>query len=249
MMFVNGIPLLVTLSRAIRRYTCEHVPDQKAPQLSASLKKIVNLYARGGFTVFTIMTYMEFENVKYQPGMEFVDVNTTAAQEHMAEIKRGIRFLHRACCTVSTLSAMGIWYLPKQVVIRMVYNITTCVNAVLDKLGVSDKYSPCEIVTHRKFDFEQDCKVQFGVYVQDSDNVLVTTTMKLRTHGCIALGTFDNYQGSTLCFDLKIAKVVTRCIVTELPIPDRMVKRCSTLGKSKLGIKYLDRVEFLHRKK
>ena len=37
-MFVNGIAFLVTLSRGIRMYTCEHVPNQKAAQLSRSLK-------------------------------------------------------------------------------------------------------------------------------------------------------------------------------------------------------------------
>ena len=53
-MFVNGIAFLVSLSRGIRMYTCEHVPNQKVAQLSSSLKKTINLYARRGFTVRTI---------------------------------------------------------------------------------------------------------------------------------------------------------------------------------------------------
>ena len=60
-MFVNGIALFVSFSREIRMYTCEHVPNRKAVQLSSSLKQIINLYARGGFTVRTIMMDMEFE--------------------------------------------------------------------------------------------------------------------------------------------------------------------------------------------
>ena len=60
-------------------YTCEHVPNQKATQLSSSLKKVVNLFARGGFTLFTIMMYMEFEKVKDKKGMELVDVNRIRA--------------------------------------------------------------------------------------------------------------------------------------------------------------------------
>ena len=89
-MFVNGIAFLVSLSRGIRMYTCEHVPNRKAKQLSRSLRRIINLYARGGFKVRTIMMDVEFEKVKDQEGMELVDVNTTAAREHVGAIERGI---------------------------------------------------------------------------------------------------------------------------------------------------------------
>ena len=54
-MFVNGIVFLVSLSRGIGLYTTENVPNRKANQLSGSLNKIVNLYARGGFCVRTLL--------------------------------------------------------------------------------------------------------------------------------------------------------------------------------------------------
>ena len=54
-MFVNGIIFLVTLSRGIRLYTTEHVPNRKKDQLARSLSRIINLYARGGFRVRAIM--------------------------------------------------------------------------------------------------------------------------------------------------------------------------------------------------
>ena len=78
-MLVNGIAFFVSLSRGTRLYTCEHVPNQKAKQLSKSLRRIVNLYARGGSRGRTIMMDMEVERVKEQEGIELVDVNTTAA--------------------------------------------------------------------------------------------------------------------------------------------------------------------------
>ena len=71
-MFVNGITFLLILSRGIRLYTCKHVPNRKAPQLSASLKKIVNLCARREFIVRTVIMDMEFEKVKEQEGMVLV---------------------------------------------------------------------------------------------------------------------------------------------------------------------------------
>ena len=112
----------------------------------------------------------------------------------MGEIEWGICYLKkRSRCVVSKLFAVGIQYVPKPMVICIVYNVTTCVNAIPDSLGVSDKYSPRKIVIQRKFDFAQDCKVQFGAYVEASDDAIVTNTMKLRTHGCVELGTPDNW--------------------------------------------------------
>ena len=117
-MFVNGIAFLVSISRGIRFYTCEHVPNRKAKQLAHSLRRIVNLYARGGYRVRTIMMDMEFEKVKDQEGMELVDVNTTAARENVGEIERGIRYLkERRRCRVSTFAVAGIKFLAKPIVI------------------------------------------------------------------------------------------------------------------------------------
>ena len=90
-------------------YTTEHLPNRKKDQLARSLKRINNVYARGGFRVRTIMMDMEFEKVKEQEGMELVDVNTTAAREHVGEIERGISYLKERCrCSVSTLAMAGI---------------------------------------------------------------------------------------------------------------------------------------------
>ena len=188
------------------------------------------------------------KKVKDQEGMELVDVNTNAARKYVGEIERGIRYLKEHCrCSVSTLAIAGIKYLAKPIVIRLVYNITVLVNAVPDTLGVSERYLPCKIVTQRKFDFKRDCKVLFGAYVQASDNAMVTNTMHLRTHGCVALGTAGNWQGSTQCFDLDTGKVVSRRIISVLPYPGYIVKRVNEWGKTPRGEKYSDGVKFLNR--
>ena len=180
--------------------------------------------------------------------MESVDVNTTAAREHVGEIERGIRHLKERCrCSVSTFSFAGIKYLAKPIVIRLVYNITVLVDAVPDTLGVSERYSPCKIVTQRKFAFKWDCKVQFGAYIQASDDAMITNNMHLRTQGCVALGTAGNCQGSTQYFDLNTGKGVSCRISRVLPYPDRVVKRVNEWGKTPRGESYSDGVKFLNR--
>ena len=125
------------------------------------------------------MMDMEFEKVKEQEGMEHVDVNTTTAREHVGEIERGIRYLKERCrSSVSTLAMAGIKYLAKPIVIRLVYNAVVLVNIVPDPLGVSERYSPREIVTQRKFDFKRDCRVQFGAYVQASEGAILARSLK-----------------------------------------------------------------------
>ena len=63
-MFVNGLPFLLTLSRDIRFGTVEFLPSRTAPQLGRSLMKIVKVYALRGFVVRCIMMDMEFEPVQ-----------------------------------------------------------------------------------------------------------------------------------------------------------------------------------------
>ena len=109
MMFMNGISFLATLSRGIILFTCEHVPSRKAAQLSSSLRKVVNVYGRGGFTVCTILMDMEFKKVNEQDGMGLLDINTTATREHVGEIEQDIRYLTKpTICVVRILSVVGI---------------------------------------------------------------------------------------------------------------------------------------------
>ena len=54
-MFMNGIPFLVTFSRNIILITCEYVPTRTAGQLAKSLMKILKLYARGGFVTRLVL--------------------------------------------------------------------------------------------------------------------------------------------------------------------------------------------------
>ena len=62
-MFINEVPFLITQSRKIRLYTIGHVPTRTAKQLGSSVKKIVNLYARHGFTVNVILMDSEFKKI------------------------------------------------------------------------------------------------------------------------------------------------------------------------------------------
>ena len=84
-MFVNGIPFLTTLSRLIKLKTVKHIQTQPAVSLSNTLTKVMILYAWGRFFVNLIM--MDGEFAKLESSFDLVEINTTAAREHMGQIR------------------------------------------------------------------------------------------------------------------------------------------------------------------
>ena len=70
-----------------------------AKQLATSLMKIVKLYALGVFVVRTVLMDGEFKKIK--PKVE-LDINISAAREHVGEIERYHRTLkERYRCVLS----------------------------------------------------------------------------------------------------------------------------------------------------
>ena len=84
---MNLVPFLITLSRKIRLGALEHIPNSTAALLGSSLKKVMQMYGRGGFAVNLIMADQEFEKLQDSLG-PIVEINTAAALEHMGEIER-----------------------------------------------------------------------------------------------------------------------------------------------------------------
>ena len=86
-------------------------------------------------------------------------MSTTTAIEHVGEIERLIKFTkERARCVISDLCVAGFKYLHKLIVMYCLYFMMITINAVPAKGGISEKYSPREIVTGRKLDTKKDCR-------------------------------------------------------------------------------------------
>ena len=128
-MFVNG------LSRKIRLLTVEFLPSCTAAKLTDYLVKVSKLYAQGGFTVRTILMDQEFDKVKDKtPSLE---VNTTAAREHVGEIERGIRLVKERCR--GTRAIMPFQQMPKLFMIHLVCFCVMWLTSFPAKQGISKK--------------------------------------------------------------------------------------------------------------
>ena len=88
--FVDNVVFLVTMCRGIKFVTIEFIRIQTAKQLSKTLKRVMKVYIRESMQVQTILMDMEFDR-KVNDLMCNVVVNTSAANEHVADIERCIR--------------------------------------------------------------------------------------------------------------------------------------------------------------
>ncbi len=61
-MFVNGVPFLVSVAKGLNLVTAEHMPTRTGKQLAVGIVRVMDLYLRGGFQVGTVLMDNEFES-------------------------------------------------------------------------------------------------------------------------------------------------------------------------------------------
>ena len=184
--------------------TAKYVPSRTAQELANSLTKMVNTYARRGFVIDLALTDMEFEKVREK--LEIVEVNTTAAREHVPDIEHQIRLIkEHFTCTTSDFPFNPI---PRLVIIHIVYTCVVWLNAIPRKSDAVQGISPREIVTGRTVNYKRDCRACMGGYAEASTDVIVMNDNTPHTHSCITLGPSGNRQGSVKCFALETGRIV-----------------------------------------
>ena len=245
-MFVNSLPFFITVSRRIKLITVQFLPSRTAEQLCNKLRTIMHLYRRGGYLVRTALMDMEFKPLVDM--MDDVNINTTAAREHVGDVERCIRLIKDRCRSVIAELPYKD-FLPDQFVIHLLYFVTRWLNTIPNDNGISKEYSPRELLDGTKLSFEKHCKAKFGAYVEASADRDITNDMNSRTDPCIVLGPTGNIQGSVNCYNLATKKVVERHTITPLPMPDRVVRRVIAIGKKAKQTRTSKRLQFLNRHK
>ena len=183
-MFVNGVPFLVSVARGLNLVTAEFTSSQTAKQLAAGITQMIDLYARGGFQVGTVLMDNEFE--KLQNLVPILAINTTAAKEHVPEVERKIGLIKERGRGI--LNTLPFKKMPRLMLIDLVYHVVLWLNAS----GVSETLSPHKIVYQHKHDFTKHCKSPFGTYCKVHDEPAPTNTMVTRS----TPATTGNLQGT-----------------------------------------------------
>jgi hypothetical protein len=239
-MFVNGLAFLVSYSRKIGAFTIEFTPTRTARQLATLVDRVCSHYSRAGFQVQTLIMDGEFEKIRdLLPG---VVLNTTAANEHVAEIERRIRTLkERARCALAT---MPFRRLPNMILIHLLYFLTMWINNFPSKTGISSIYSPRELLNRSRLSASKHCRADFGAYCEVHEEPSPSNTMASRTQPAICLGPTGNAQGSYRFFSLSTGRVIVRRNFTIIPMPDTiiaLVDEWAGRNQAQPGLTFTDR--------
>ena len=240
LMYVNKVPLLVTLSRDIKFGTMEAVADRKEAMLLKCIKGVVALFRKAGFKV--TIALMDGKFVPLRGGLAELGLrlNETSRDEHVGDIERYIQTVkERMRAIYNTLPFQKI---PAWLVIEMAKTAVFWLNTFPAAGGASHNLSPRTIITGQQVDYKRHCRFQFGEYAQtheEHDN-----SMNPRTVGTIALRPVGNGQGSFYFLNIATGRVVNRLHATPIPMPDDVIDKIHRMArqqKSNPGLIFADR--------
>jgi hypothetical protein len=227
-MFVNGVPFLVSVARGLNLVTAKFTPSRTAKQLAASITRMIDLYACKGFQVGTVLMDNEFKKLRNL--VPILAINTTAAREHVPEVERKIRLIKEQGRGI--LNTLPFKKMPRLMLIELVYHMVLWLNAFPAKSGVSKTLSPRKIVYRHKLDFAKHYKSPFRTYCKVHNNPTCTDTMATCSTPAIVLGPMGNLQGTYKFLSLATGKKVKRRGFTPYPMPDLIIKKVEAYGKS-----------------
>ena len=169
----------------------------------------------------------EFEKVKEL--LPTIICNIVAAKEHVAESERNIMVVKER--NRGVVNNLPFTYIPRRMKIEFIYFDTLWLNAFLVKSGVSETFSPREILLRWRMDTKKDCIVLPGSYCEVHDEPNPYNTTVSCTHEGIALGPTGDLQGSVKFYCLNTGRVLKRRAFNEIPMPTAVIAKLNKIGK------------------
>ena len=228
--FVNGIPFFLTISKKLYFTTVTHLGSRKSEEIEKAFVDMFQYYLQRGFQITTVLADGEFtflESLMNKlPGAP--KLNLASANEHEPFVERRIRVVkERARAARHTLPFKTM---PTKLVTHMVMYVVKLLNYFPAKGGVSDYYSPKAIMAGEIIHYKY-YSMPFGTYCQVHENESPRNSLAARTQGAISLGPSSNAQGGHKFYTLDTGKVVTRYSWTMIPMPTAVIERVNELGK------------------
>ena len=218
-MYVNQIPMLISISRNIKFGTIEAIPNNKTATVLKGVKAILQLYRGNGFTIEMALMDGEFGHLRGELAGMGVTLNETSRDKHVGDIERYIQTVkERMRAIYNTLPFNKI---PARLVIKMAKASVFWLNGVPPNDSFGNGLSPRTIVTGQKLDYNRHCRYQFGEYAQTHEQH--DNSMNPRTVGALALRPTGNAQGSFYFMIISTGRVLNHLHATPLPMPDDVV--------------------------
>jgi hypothetical protein len=173
---------------------------------------------------------MDNEFEKVWPLVPGLNLNTTAAKEHVPKIKRRIRVIKEQGRAL--LNTLPYKKMPQLILIELLYHVVLWVNAFPSKSGISETLSPREIVLQHRLDFAKHCRAPFGSYCKAHDEPAPTNNMVSRATPSIVLGPTGNLQGTYKFFSLTTGKKIKRRQFTRYPMSDSVIAKVEQFARA-----------------
>ena len=240
--FVNGIPFLSSISKRIMYRTCARIVDRTHKHYRSGLEDIFRLYEPQGFVVARIHGDQEFKSVvrELQEDGKILSFNLANSQEHQPHAERNNRTIQeRVRALFHSLPYQALPIIP---LVYLVMEAAQKLNFFPPKGGVSPYYSPREIVTGQRLDYNKKCKIPTLSYVLAHDEPTPSNTQAPRGLDCLYLRPAPHStQGGHECWHLATQKVIIRRKVTRIPVTASVIAAVEAAAKA-------DKMDKLHLK-
>ena len=227
--FINGFPYLTTISKGIMFTTVEMMQNRKYDTILDGLLSVIAFYKVKGFNVKYVFSDNEFKSMKdaiLEEGK--ADLNVAATKEHVPEVEVNIKVVKER--VRSTIHGMPYKKLPRNFKRELVLCCVSMLNAIPRRAGISQTYSPRELVTGKSLNFAKHCKIAPGKYCLVHEDNLHTNTMEPRALRAVAIGGANNMQGSHRFLMLGTGSIVTRRSWTPMELTDDVIARVHELA-------------------
>ena len=146
---------------------------------------------------------------------DFPSINTSDADNHQPDIERAIRTVKDR--VRSTYQMLPFKYIPCLMVIHLVRNTISWLNAFPTENGWSSKHAPRYIMTGKQLDYNKHVQAEFGEYVQTHEEH--DLDMYEQTVRAICMGPTGNQKGGHHFMSVATGECLVRSRWTPLPMP------------------------------
>ena len=229
LMFVNGMIFFTSITRALYYRTANTLLNRSADELYKGLDEVLRLYNSNGFTISKIFCDQEFKPLLDDIKDNFtppIEMEYCATNKHVPEAERNNRVLKERIR--AAFHRLPFQALPKQVLKVLVMETARKLNYFPAKYGISQHYSPRQIVHQEKLDFKQHCQYYLGQYVQAHEDHEPRNTQQARTIEALYLRPVKNGHE---VYDLSTGSIINRAHLTPLPITPDIIAAVHALAR------------------
>ena len=182
-MYINGLPFLMSISKHLYYHSATYLKDEKANTLYNAMDGIFNKYNNAGYKIKHISADNQFQSSLEVIQDELkVTLHFSAAQEQVPEAKRNI-------CTVkdtiqSVVASLRYTHLLNVMVQMLAIEAITQLNYFVNTNGI-EHYSSQQLLKESKVDYGRHCQIPISSFVQPPHEAAIYNSQQPRTLGCL----------------------------------------------------------------